>query len=106
MGADIPPPETATEPMEIARNAIRYVLQRIARDPDARYLFGACTETLRQLCMGYAALTPGCTVEEIERRTLARPQDSLGPSAWDRLDEMREEQGRLEERIGELGGYR
>ena len=74
-----------TESEEIARRAIKYVLQRIATDPDARYLFGAATESLRQLCMGYAALTPGLTAEEVQRQVLATPQDQLGDSAWDRL---------------------
>lgn len=103
---DIPPPPAASEPTEIARAAIKYVLRRIAEDPDARYLFGACTESLRQLCMGYAALTPDITAEEVQRRVLATPQSALGESMWDRANRWRDECERLEERIGELGGYR
>ena len=103
---DIPAPTPATEPVDVARTALKYVLRRIASDPDARYLFGAATETLRQLCMGYAALTPGITADEVQRQVLSTPQRQLGDSVWDRLERYRDECGKLEERIGQLGGYR
>jgi hypothetical protein len=79
------------EDVAIARKAMAYVLGRISEDPDARYLFGACTESLRQLCMGYAALSdPPMTAKEVEARVLARPQDFLGDSVWDKLRRLRE----------------
>lgn len=88
---------TPKAPTDVAREAISYVLRRIGSDPDARYLFGFATESLRQLCEGYAALSKEpMTAKEVEDLVLQRRQDSLGESAWDRIEKLTRRVGELE----------
>lgn len=78
------PELTQTERIDVAQTAIAYVLRRIVSDPDAAYVFGYGTESLRQLCRGYAALS-GESFVYVEARANEGLRHVHGESLHDRL---------------------
>lgn len=81
---DIPPPAPGKTPEEIALGCVTYILRRVQGDPNAAWLFGWGTESFRQLCLAYAALT-GQPFEEIERLAKEGWMRCKGDSDVDRL---------------------
>lgn len=54
-----------TEAREKLADAVKYVLNRIAEDPGARWVMGWGTESFRRLCVAWAAHT-GRPLHEVE----------------------------------------
>ena len=90
---DIPPPAPGKTPDEIALGCVTYIMRRVFEDPNAAWLFGWRTESFRQLCLAYAALT-GESFEEVERKSkeawMRCPRDSDVERLQRRIKELEE----------------
>lgn len=66
---------TTEEKLEVAANAIRYLLNRIQTDPDMYYYCGWGTESFYRLCQAEAAITgEALKVVEGRRRKDLQPE--------------------------------
>jgi hypothetical protein len=73
-------------------DAVEYLINRIARDPDVQYYCGACTETLARLSRAYGKAT-GRDAEEIARRVAMADCGEAEVLIWKRRVEEMEAEG-------------